>query len=360
MTQTFAAFTAEKTDDGFRRGLTELTVDDLPGDDVVVDVEWSSVNYKDHLAATEKGRVARISPLVPGIDLAGKVRSSDAGGVQAGDLVISHGYDLGVAHHGGYAQVARVPADWIVPLPDGLTTREAMVVGTAGYTAALSVLALLDHGLEPGAGTVLVTGATGGVGSMAVAMLAGLGFTVAASTGKPDSAPFLRGLGASEIVDRDELTDTSKPLLATRWAGAVDAVGGDDPRARARHARPRRGGGRERQRRWCRPADDGPAVHPPGRLAVRDRLGGDTDRPSSRSVGSDRHRPEARGARCDGAGRRPRARRECARRDRSRRGDRPLRRAAVDVSHQRQAGNGSRPIRARTSGRRSGGTVFGG
>ena len=159
-------------------------------------MEWSSVNYKDSLAATEQGRVARISPLVVGIDLAGTVRSSAAAGVATGDAVVAHGYDLGVSHHGGYAQVARVPAEWIVPLPDGLTTREAMVVGTAGYTAALSVLALLDHGITPDAGTVLVTGATGGVGSMAVAMLAGLGFTVAASTGKPEAESFLRTLGA--------------------------------------------------------------------------------------------------------------------------------------------------------------------
>jgi putative YhdH/YhfP family quinone oxidoreductase len=226
MTETFTAFTAEKTDDGFRRGVTELTLDDLPAGDVVVDVEWSSVNYKDHLAATEQGRVARISPLVPGIDLAGTVRSSDASGITAGDAVVVHGYDLGVAHHGGFAELARVPAGWVVPLPPGLTAREAMIVGTAGYTAALSVLTLLDHGLAPGDGAVLVTGATGGVGSMAVAMLAGLGFTVAASTGKADAAPFLRGLGASEIIDRDELTDTGKPLQSVRWAGAVDAVGG--------------------------------------------------------------------------------------------------------------------------------------
>jgi acrylyl-CoA reductase (NADPH) len=219
MTETFTAFTAEKTDDGFRRGVAELTLDDLPGGDVVVDVEWSSVNYKDHLAATEQGRVARISPIVPGIDLAGTDRSS-------GDAVIVHGYDLGVAQHGGYAQVARVQAGWVVPLPAGLTTREAMVVGTAGYTAALSVLALLDHGVEPGAGTVLVTGATGGVGSMAVAMLAGLGFTVAASTGKAEAAPFLQSLGATEIVDRNELAEAGKPLQSVRWAGAVDAVGG--------------------------------------------------------------------------------------------------------------------------------------
>ena len=226
MTDTFAAFTAENTDDGFRRGVTELTFDELPADDVVIDVEWSSVNYKDSLAASEKGRVARISPIVPGIDLAGTVRSSDAAGIAPGDAVLVHGYDLGVAQHGGFAEVARVPSRWVVPLPDGLTARAAMIVGTAGYTAALSVLALLDRGLAPGDGTVLVTGATGGVGSMAVAMLAGLGFTVAASTGKVEAAPFLRGLGASEIIDREELTDIGKPLQSVRWAGAVDAVGG--------------------------------------------------------------------------------------------------------------------------------------
>jgi acrylyl-CoA reductase (NADPH) len=225
MSDAFAAFTAEKADDGFRRGVTQLTVADLPDDGVLVDVEWSSVNYKDSLAATEKGRVARISPLIVGIDLAGTVQAS-GDGFNAGDPVIAHGYDLGVSRHGGYAQVARVPADWLIPLPDGLSTREAMVVGTAGYTAALSVLALLDHGITPDAGTVLVTGATGGVGSMAVAMLAGLGFTVAAGTGKPEAEKFLRGLGASEIIARDDLTDLSKPLLSPAWAGAVDSVGG--------------------------------------------------------------------------------------------------------------------------------------
>jgi acrylyl-CoA reductase (NADPH) len=228
MSDTFAAFTAEKADDGFRRGVTQLTVADLPDDGVLVDVEWSSVNYKDSLAATEKGRVARISPLIVGIDLAGTVRES-GDGFSAGAAVVAHGYDLGVSRHGGYSQVARVPADWIVPLPDGLSARESMIVGTAGYTAALSVLALLDHGISPDAGTMLVTGATGGVGSMAVAMLAGLGFTVAASTGKPEAESFLRGLGASEIIARDDLTDISKPRLAPFGAVAASGnVGGAD------------------------------------------------------------------------------------------------------------------------------------
>jgi putative YhdH/YhfP family quinone oxidoreductase len=227
MSDTFAAFIAEKTDDGFRRGVRELTLDDLPEGEVVVDVEWSSVNYKDHLAAIEKGRVARSSPLVPGIDLAGTVRSSTSPDFQPGDRVIAGDAELGVSHHGGFSQVARVPADFVTRVPDGLTTREAMLIGTGGFTAAMSVIALIDHGVTPDAGTILVTGATGGVGSMAVAMLAQLGYTVAASTGKPDAASFLRELGASEIVDRNELVGASKPLLPIRWASAVDAVGGD-------------------------------------------------------------------------------------------------------------------------------------
>jgi putative YhdH/YhfP family quinone oxidoreductase len=227
MSDTFTAFLAEKDDDGFRRGLRQLGVDDLAAGDVVIDVEYSSVNYKDHLASIEKGRVARVSPLVPGIDLAGTVRSSANPEFAPGDQVIAGDAELGVSHHGGFAQVARVPADFVVPLPAGLTTREAMLVGTGGFTAAMSVLALLDHRVMPDSGTIVVTGATGGVGSMAVAMLAKLGFTVAASTGKPEAESYLLGLGASEIVDRAELANADKPLMKTRWASAVDAVGGD-------------------------------------------------------------------------------------------------------------------------------------
>jgi acrylyl-CoA reductase (NADPH) len=226
MAETFRAFTAEKIDDGHRRGIVDMSTDDLPADGVLIDVTWSGVNYKDALAASEKGRVARISPLIVGIDLAGVVRESDVDWLSPGDEVLANGYDLGVSRHGGFAQLARVPADWIVPMPDGLSAREAMTVGTAGYTAALSVLALLEHGLTPEAGTVLVTGATGGVGSMAVSMLAGLGFTVTASSGKAESADFLRALGAADVIPRDQVTDVSKPLLPAAWSGAVDSVGG--------------------------------------------------------------------------------------------------------------------------------------
>jgi acrylyl-CoA reductase (NADPH) len=222
------AFIAEKSDDGVSRGLRELDDDELGDGDVVIRVEWSSVNYKDALATIPKGQVARISPLVPGIDLAGVVESAPSGaGVAEGDAVLAHGYDLGVAHHGGYAERARVPADWIVPLPDGLSARDAMAIGTAGYTAALCVIALEDRGLSSDAGPVLVTGASGGVGSVAVDILAGRGYEVVASTGK-DAADWLQGLGAASVVSRsDVIGDPKRPLGKAAWAGVVDCVGGD-------------------------------------------------------------------------------------------------------------------------------------
>lgn len=224
--QTFRAFVATKTDDGFQRGVSELSDTDLPGDGVLIDVEWSSVNYKDALASTPDGKVARISPLIPGIDLAGTV-AEGTDELPAGTPVLAHGYDIGVSRHGGFAGRARVPVEWIVPLPTGLDAREAMVIGTAGYTAALSVMALLDQGLNPDDGPILVTGATGGVGSTAVNLLAGLGFEVVASTGKAESHEFLRSLGAVDIVDRATLGDAvGRPLDSMQWAGAVDCVGG--------------------------------------------------------------------------------------------------------------------------------------
>ena len=222
----FRAFQAITDGDEVDRGPTTITLDELPDDGVLVEVHWSSVNYKDGLASTPTGRVARISPLVPGVDLAG-VLAEDAPGMPAGTEVIAHGYAIGVARHGGYAQYARVPAEWLVALPDGLTTREAMVLGTGGFTAAMSLMALQDHGVVPDSGPVLVTGATGGVGSTAVDMLSNLGYEVVASTGKPAAADFLTGLGATSIIDRNELSEEGRrPLESTRWAGAVDCVGG--------------------------------------------------------------------------------------------------------------------------------------
>ena len=224
---TFTAFTATSADGEVTRGVGLMSVDDLPDDGVLIDVERSSVNFKDGLATTAKGKVARISPLVPGIDLAGTVRESDDDAFPVGSSVIAHGYDLGVSRHGGYAELARVPSEWLVPCPAGLDLREAMTIGTAGFTAALSVLSLEERGLTPGAGPVLVTGATGGVGSIAVGILAARGYEVVASTGKQEAATYLRGLGAADVIDRAELSgEGGKPLESMLWAAAVDCVGG--------------------------------------------------------------------------------------------------------------------------------------
>ncbi|RMI34051.1 oxidoreductase [Nocardia stercoris] len=194
---------------------------------VTIKVHYSSANYKDGLAVTRGGGVVREYPIVPGIDLSGEVVESQDPQFAPGDLVIAHGYDIGVAHHGGYAEYARVPAGWVVKL-DGLTPRDAATLGTAGFTAAMSVAALLDHGLTPEAGPVLVTGATGGVGTVAVDLLAGLGFEVVASTGKSDAGDLLTELGASRVIGRlpEDPDAKLRPLGKAVWAGAVDSVGG--------------------------------------------------------------------------------------------------------------------------------------
>jgi acrylyl-CoA reductase (NADPH) len=219
------AFVAEKGDDGVARGVREL--EELGDGDVLVRVAWSSVNYKDALATIPKGGVARVSPLVPGIDLACVVEEAPTGAAFAeGEEVLAHGYELGMSHHGGFAEYARVPAAWVVPLPPGLSARDAMAIGTAGYTAALSILSLERRGLTPEDGPVLVTGATGGVGSMAVDMLAGRGYEVVASSGK-DADDFLRELGATSVISREDVIgDASRALAKSQWAGAVDCVGG--------------------------------------------------------------------------------------------------------------------------------------
>ena len=227
---TFRAYVAEKVDrpngePRIERGLREFAESDLPDGNVEIRVEWSSVNFKDGLATRIDGKVARISPIIPGIDLAGTVLASEDATIPVGSPVVVHGYDLGVARHGGYAEYQRVPAGWVVPLGVGLSTRDAMAIGTAGFTAAMSVIALEDHGLKPGEGPVLVTGASGGVGSTAVGLLAQRGHEVWAATGKAEEADRLRGLGAAGILTRDEVTADGKPLESERWAGAVDAVG---------------------------------------------------------------------------------------------------------------------------------------
>lgn len=223
----FRAFVAEKADDGVHRGVRDFAAADLPDGAVEVRVAWSSVNYKDALATIPDGKVARISPLIPGIDLAGEIVASSAPAFEPGRGVLAHGYDLGVARHGGFGEYARLPVDYVVPLPEGLSARDAMAIGTAGFTAAMSVVALEERGLRAGDGPVLVTGASGGVGSTAVAILAARGHEVWAATGKPTEEARLRELGAAGIVPRDEiLGESPRPLESARWSGAVDAVGG--------------------------------------------------------------------------------------------------------------------------------------
>ena len=205
----------------------EISLDDLPEAEVTVAVDYSTVNYKDGLCIGPGGGLVRKYPHIPGIDFAGTVEASSDARYKAGDKVVLTGWRVGEAHWGGYSQKARVRADWLVPLPAGLTTRQAMAVGTAGFTAMLAVMALEDHGLQKDHGPVLVTGAAGGVGSVATAILANLGYEVAAVTGRPETADYLRSLGATQIVAREEINETVKrPLESETWAGCVDAVGG--------------------------------------------------------------------------------------------------------------------------------------
>ena len=222
---TFRAILIRKTDDGQSVGLTDFDEKDLMDGDVTVRVEWSSLNYKDGLALTGKAPVVRRFPMIPGIDLAGMVEASQHPDWKPGDRVILNGWGLGETHLGAYGEKARVKGDWLVPVPTGMTGREAMAIGTAGYTAMLAVLALERHGVTSERGPVVVTGAAGGVGSVAVALLAKLGYHVVASTGRPSETGYLKSLGAAEIIDRNELSGPAKPLAKERWAGGIDSVG---------------------------------------------------------------------------------------------------------------------------------------
>ena len=212
----------------FTRRIAERTVQELPEGELVVRVHWSSLNYKDALSATGHPGVTRNFPHTPGIDAAGEVVSDASGRYQPGDPVIVTGFDLGMETDGGYGQLIRIPSGWALPLPAGLSLRDAMVVGTAGLTAALSVHALVERGVRPDAGEILVTGATGGVGSVAVALLAKLGYQVTAATGKPEAAGFLQDLGAARVIPREEVTaNVERPMLKERWDGVIDCVGGE-------------------------------------------------------------------------------------------------------------------------------------
>jgi putative YhdH/YhfP family quinone oxidoreductase len=222
----FRAFVAEKIGETVARGARDFDAADLPSGEVEVRIGWSSVNYKDALATIASGKVARISPLIPGIDLAGEVIASVDPTIPVGSQIIAHGYELGVARHGGFAEYTRVPAGWVVPLPRGLTSREAMAIGTAGFTAALSVARLEAHGLSPADGPILVTGASGGVGRTAAAILVERGYEVWAATGKAEVHHELTALGVTGILSREEVTSESpRPLESERWAAAVDGVG---------------------------------------------------------------------------------------------------------------------------------------
>jgi acrylyl-CoA reductase (NADPH) len=222
---TFKAIRIDKAEKGQTVALVDFDEKDLMDGDVTVRVEWSTINYKDGLALTGKAPVVRRFPMIPGIDLAGAVEASSSPAWKPGDQVILDGFGLGETHLGGYAEKARVKGEWLVPLPPGMSGREAMTIGTAGYTAMLSVMALEHHGLTPDRGPVVVTGAAGGVGSVAIAVLAKLGYRVIASTGRPQEAAYLRDLGAAEVIERSELTGQPRALGKERWAAGIDTVG---------------------------------------------------------------------------------------------------------------------------------------
>jgi len=226
--ENFTAMVVSETEPKtFERRITARSVDDLPAGDLLIRVHYSSLNYKDAMSATGRPGVTRNYPHTPGIDAAGEVVEDAGGRFQAGDKVVVTGFDLGMETDGGFGQYIRIPSAWAVPLPDNLTLRESMVLGTAGFTAALSVYRLAGAGVATDAGDILVTGATGGVGSIAVAVLAQEGYRVVAATGKTDEADYLKGLGAAEVIDRQAVTEGSeRPLMKERWAGAVDVVGG--------------------------------------------------------------------------------------------------------------------------------------
>ncbi len=225
MSETIRAIVADEVDGKIRGQLKDIGIDDLPDDDVLVDVDYSTLNYKDGLAVTGTGRIARFTPMVCGADLAGTVAESRSPDFKPGDRVVCTGWGLSESHWGGYAQKERVKAEWLVRLPDGFDTRTAMAVGTAGFTAMLCVMALEEQGVRPDSGDVIVTGAAGGVGSVAVAILAKLGYSVTAVTGRADTHDYLRDLGAKAVLPRDELAAQTKPFQKELWAGAVDPVG---------------------------------------------------------------------------------------------------------------------------------------
>lgn len=221
----FKGILIEKDDDGYRAAVKQIDESVLPAGDVSINVEYSTLNYKDALAITGKAPVIRKFPMIPGIDLVGTVEQSDTDKFKVGDKVLLNGFGVGELHCGGLAQKARLKSEWLIPLPAKLTAKQAMSIGTAGYTAMLCVMALEKNGVTPDKGKILVTGANGGVGSFAIALLSTLGYSVVASTGRVDESAYLKKLGASEIIDRSTLSEPGRPLGKEQWAGAVDTVG---------------------------------------------------------------------------------------------------------------------------------------
>ena len=268
----FTAVLIEKAEAGQKVGFTEFDESDLMDGDVTIRVEWSCINYKDGLAVSGLAPVVRRWPMIPGIDLAGTVESSSHAQWKKGDSVVLNGFGLGETHLGAWAEKARVKGDWLTPLPQGMTTRDAMAIGTAGYTAMLAVIALERHGVSPDKGAIVVTGAVGGLGSVAIALLSQLGYHVVASTGRANEADYLKSLGAKEVIERAELTGPVKPLTKERFAGGIELGRLNHAGKRALHDSLRRCGRSVRSRRRTGTAHHGRSVHPPRRLAVGGRF----------------------------------------------------------------------------------------
>ena len=283
----FQALVARQNDDRIEAAVETLEESELPPGEVTIRVHYSSVNFKDALALTPNGGVVRNYPIVPGIDLAGEVVASESDEFAVGDAVLAHGYEIGTARHGGYSEYARLPADWVVKL-GSLSPHEGAAIGTAGFTAAMSVQALVDRGIAPEDGPIVVTGATGGVGSVSVDLLSAAGYQVVASTGKADAADRLTALGAAEVIGRlpEDPDAKPRPLGRTRWAGSVDCVGGATLADVLSTIKLRRRRGGQRVDRRGRLENHGDAVHPARRGAARHRLGKHADRAAACVVGA--------------------------------------------------------------------------
>ena len=301
----FKAIVIEKAESGTRAALTDFDEANLMDGDVTVRVEYSTINYKDGLAITGKAPVVRRFPMIAGIDFAGTVEASTSAAWEPGDKVVLNGWGCGETHLGAYAEKSRVKGDWLVPLPKTMSTREAMAIGTAGYTAMLAVMALERHGVTPSSGPIAVTGAAGGVGSVAIAVLSKRGFAVHAVTGRPQEADYLKGLGATEIVERKELAGPAKPLAKERWAGAIDAVGSTTLANSAVHDPLWRSGSRVRACRRHGSAGVGCPVHFAGSVSLRHRLGDVPARPAQGSLETAGNRPGSPKTGHDDPGNRP-------------------------------------------------------